>query len=191
MKPSAVILAAGSGARMGADKLLVPVGGAPMLARAIAPYLACEALAEVVVVVRPGFRRPEVSGAPKWVENPLHAEGMASSLRLGVAAVAPDAEGFVLGLGDLPFLRAETVAAAVEAWRAAGRGILVATAGERRGHPVLLGARFRSELLAAQGDVGAREVLRAHPESVTFWECGDPGVADDVDTAADLPRGSR
>ncbi|MHB8876766.1 MAG: nucleotidyltransferase family protein [Myxococcaceae bacterium] len=183
----AVIFASGSGTRMGSDKLLLEVDGVPMLARAVAPYLACAALSEVLVVVRPGFRLPGLPDEARVIENPAHAEGMASSMRAGLAAAREGSEGIVLGLGDLPFLKPATVSRAIEAWRAAGGELLVSMHQGRRGHPVVLGARYRDELLATRGDVGAREVLRAHPGRVTLWESGDTGIADDVDTPGDLP----
>jgi molybdenum cofactor cytidylyltransferase len=188
---SAVIFAAGSGTRMGADKLLLPIDGVPLVARAVAPYLACGALAEVMVVVRPGFAYPGKRQGLRVIENPLHEEGMGSAMRAGLAVADEQSEGVMLGLGDLPYLRADTLLRAVTEWRALGRNILMAVHQGRRGHPVLLGNQYRAALLATRGDLGAREVLRTHPDAVTFWESGDPGVADDVDTPGDLPKGPR
>lgn len=188
MAISAIILAAGSGARMGADKLLLPVGGRAMLAQSIAPYLACQAIDEVIVVVRPGFAGVEGMGRAWVVENPAHAEGMGASLRVGVAAATGD-EAMVLGLGDLPWLRGETVAGAVAAWHRVG-GVVVAFHAGRRGHPVVVPGALRERLLGARGDVGARQVLERWEGRVTLWPTDDAGAVRDVDVPADLDGGS-
>lgn len=184
MGVSAIILAAGSGVRMGADKLALPFGGGTLLAASLLPYLACGVLDEVVVVVRPGFEVP-VAGV-RAVVNERHAEGMGTSLRVGVTAASPGARAFVLGLGDLPWLRPATVAGAVAAWEQAG-GVVIPTSRGRRGHPVVVDAALRGVLATAAGDVGARALLAAHGSAVTLWETDDAGVWRDVDTPGDLP----
>lgn len=181
---TAVILAAGSARRMGTDKLAVRVGGEPLLARALRPYVQCRQLGvidEVVVVVRPGYTVP-LAGV-RVVENLDHEEGMGSSLRTGVAAAGDGA--LLLGLGDLPWLRPETVAAVVDQWRRVG-GVVVPMCGGRRGHPVVVAGSMRGDLAAARGDAGARALLGGLGR-LTTWQTPDPGIYMDVDTPADLP----
>ncbi|GMV40433.1 MAG: hypothetical protein AMXMBFR64_21490 [Myxococcales bacterium] len=172
----AILLAAGSGRRMGCDKLWVDIGGEPLIVRAVRPYVA--AGLQVVVVVRPGVRL--AMGGVRTVECEDHAEGMGASLRAGVEAVT-ETEAFVIGLGDLPWLRTETVVGAVEAWRRVG-GVVVPTFDGRHGHPVVVAGTLRGRLLAARGDSGGRH-LRA---GAHLWQTDDPGVVTDVDTPEDL-----
>lgn len=172
----AIILAAGSGRRMGRDKLWIEIGGETMIVRSVRPYVA--AGLQVVVVVRPGVRL--ALGGVRTVECEDHAEGMGASLRAGVRALG-EAEAFVIGLGDLPWVRTETVVGAVEAWRRVG-GVVVPTFEGRRGHPVVVAGTLRDRLLEARGDSGGRH-LRA---GAHLWHTDDPGVVTDVDTPADL-----
>jgi molybdenum cofactor cytidylyltransferase len=57
-----------------------------------------------------------------------------------------------------------------------------------RGHPVGFGRRFAAQLLALDGDAGARDIISAHKNELTLVECGDPGVLQDVDRREDLTK---
>lgn len=179
----ALLLAAGSASRMGRDKLAVPVGGVALRDRALAPLLACSALAEVVIVTQPGA--PELPPGVRVVENPQHASGMASSIREGVKATL-DADGWLIALADMPVVAASTVDAVAAALVDGDRGIVVPVHGGRRGHPVGFGSRYRDALLALEGDVGGRGILRAHPEDILLLDVLDPGILLDIDTNDDL-----
>ena len=56
----------------------------------------------------------------------------------------------------------------------------------RRGHPVGVGAKFRSELEALRGDEGAKKIVAANQASLVKIPVGDPGVLRDIDTPRDL-----
>lgn len=180
MRRVALVLGAGSGRRMGVDKLALPYGAGTVLDGALRPLLACALLDEVVLVVQPG-RVPRIEGVRVLV-NPDHAEGMGSALRLGIAST--EADGWLLALADMPAIRPSTVV------RMAGLlapDVLAAPVFEgRRGHPVAVGSAYRSELLAVRGDRGARALLARH--AVEAVPVDDPGVVFDVDTPADLQR---
>ena len=108
-----------------------------------------------------------------------HADaGMGSSLACGVRASA-DAGGWVVALADMPAIRPDTIALVASALE---RGALTAAPhlNEQRGHPVGFGAGLRGLLLALDGDVGARDVLRAHPPQRLAVD--DAGILYDVDT---------
>ncbi|MCF8199660.1 MAG: NTP transferase domain-containing protein, partial [Sulfuritalea sp.] len=104
-KVAALILAAGSGSRMGGDnKLLRPVGGVPMARRAANAALASRCSSVHVVT---GASADEIQTClaglqVSFVHNPDHASGMASSLRAGLAALAPDIDAVVVLLADMP-----------------------------------------------------------------------------------------
>jgi len=179
----ALLLAAGSATRMGHDKLAASVGGVALRDRALAPLLDCSRLAEVLVVKRPGTT--EVPEGVRVVENLEHASGMASSIRAGVSASA-HADGWLIALADMPSLAASTVDAVAVALVEGDRGIVVPVHDGRRGHPVGFASRYRDELLALEGDVGGRGILRAHPEDILLLDVPDPGILLDIDTTDDL-----
>ncbi len=184
---SALLLAAGSSSRMrGADKLLEPVAGAPLLRRAAEALLASRA-DEVVVVLRPGdeARRAALSGLGlRIVENPAAAEGMGASIRAGMAALAPEAEAALVALADMPEIGAKEIDSLLAAFDPEeGREIVrAASAAGEPGNPVLFGRRFFEALRGLEGDEGARAILAAHPESVRLLPLRGVAARTDLDT---------
>lgn len=183
----ALLLAAGSSSRMrGADKLMEPVGGAPLLRRAAEALLA-SAVDELIVVLRPGDedRRAALSGLGlRIVENPAAAEGMGASIRAGMAALAPEAEAALIALADMPEIGAKAVDALVAAYDSAeGREIVrAASATGEPGNPVLFGRRFFEPLRALEGDEGARAILAAHADLVRMVRLPGDAARIDLDT---------
>lgn len=110
---------------------------------------------------------------------------MGATLAHGVRAGGP-ADGWVVALADMPFIRPETIADVAE--RIAKGAALVAPVyhGER-GHPVGFGAGYHDRLAALSGDEGARAIVRADAGLLIPLEADDPGVIRDIDTPADLP----
>ena len=115
---------------------------------------------------------------------PRADEGMGASLAFGISS-APQAEGWLVALGDMPFVRPETVQALVVRLRA-GALIVVPSHLGRRGHPVGFCGSLSSELSRLTGDQGARGLLARYASRVELFECGDPGIHEDVDTLPDL-----
>jgi molybdenum cofactor cytidylyltransferase len=181
-----ILLAAGAGSRFGGEKLLHPLeDGVAIAAHAARNLLA--ATPDVIAVVRwgdfPLYDMLEQEGCQVTMFKGA-ARGMGASLAHGVAQ-ARGADGWVVALADMPRISPDTtqrvVAALVE-------GALVAAPvckGER-GHPVGFGAALRDELLALDGDQGARAVVERHRDKVKLVECDDPGIFFDVDRKADL-----
>jgi CTP:molybdopterin cytidylyltransferase MocA len=120
--------------------------------------------------------------------NPSAAEGQSAGIRLAAAQLAgdPEVEAVIFSVVDQPFLEPEVFATLTRAWRDGAGEILVSSYDGRRGNPVLFARRFFPELQALQGDVGGREVLRAHPEAVHEVPMPDPAAGQDVDTWEDL-----
>lgn len=181
----AIVLAAGTGSRMGTDKLRLPLGHCSILGHTLRAY-AGQGLEYRILVTRPELPLPPEAASWEVIFNENSTRGMGSSLRAGVAAAPPGCKGFLLGLGDLPALQPQTVAAVLAAARTSPLGLVYPTWRGRRGHPVWLHARYRPALLAVQGDRGARALLREC--TGVSVEVPDPGCALDVDTPDDLAR---
>lgn len=172
--------------RFGSHKLLAalpdgtPVGVAAARAlRAVLP--------EVVAVVRPG----DAELAALFVEHGLRIvecaearQGMGHSLAAGVAATH-HADAWLIALADMPAVNASTLTSLIARLHEGSIWVAPFHAG-RRGHPVGISARFRDELLALRGDVGARAILERAGSGLTRVEVDDPGVLFDIDTPADL-----
>ncbi|MSP97223.1 MAG: nucleotidyltransferase family protein [Betaproteobacteria bacterium] len=188
MEICAILLAAGSGSRFGGDKLLHPlVDATPIGVQAARNLLA--AVPDVVAVVRPGdfplADLLEQEGCYVTV-CPHAARGMGASLAHGVAA-RRGADGWVIALADMPLIKSATIAAIVHEL-AAGRSLVAPAYQGQRGHPVGLGKRFGAQLLALDGDAGARDIIAAHQSELVLVECDDPGMLQDIDRREDLEK---
>jgi len=190
----AIVLAAGAGARFGGGKLTAPWRGAPLIDGALAAAFAAPARSVNVVtgadpLVGPAARQfAEAAGGAsrlRLVHAADHAQGMAASLRAGVAALASDTAGAFIFLGDMPQIPHAVLPRLAEALT---RGAVAAAPlfEGRRGHPVLFGASLFPALLNLAGDEGARAVLGKLGDRLALIETPDRGVMFDVDWVADL-----
>ena len=183
---AAVLLAAGAGSRFGGDKLLHPLAdGVAISAHAARNLLAV--LPDVVAVVRwgdfPLYEMLEQEGCQVTMFQGA-ARGMGASLAHGVGQ-ARDADGWIIALADMPRVPPAVITRIATALEE-GAVIAAPAHGGERGHPVGFGAQLRDELLALDGDTGARAVLEKHRERIRLIDCADPGVLFDVDRKSDL-----
>jgi molybdenum cofactor cytidylyltransferase len=187
---AAILLAAGAARRMrGRDKLLEEVGGRPVL-RAAAEAARASRADEVVVVLPPdaAARRAALDGLDvATVEAPDWAEGMAASLRAGLAAVTPHADAAVVLLADMPEIGPDEIDRLIAAYDPDdGREICRAVSADGTlGLPVLFGRRFFESLTSLKGDRGARDVLRESAEFVTEVPTDGRAAVIDLDTPED------
>jgi molybdenum cofactor cytidylyltransferase len=186
---AAVVLAAGRSARMGANKLLAELAGEPIVRHAVRAALASRARPVIVVTGNQAAGvEAALAGLPvRCVHNPDFADGMATSLQVGLAAVPAEIDGALVCLGDMPRVTAghlDAIAAAFVPEPAPGDGgaIVVPTCARKRGNPVLWGRRFFAEIAALRGDVGARALLERYADQVVMVAIEDPGILIDVDT---------
>jgi len=170
---------------MGRPKQLLPFRGRPLLQHVV-DVAAAELPSSVLVLGASADRvrsALELPAGVRVVVNPDAAEGQASSLRAGLAAMGSEVDAALVLLGDQPEVRAEAVRAVAGAH---GRFVR-ALYGGRPGHPVRLDRSVWPEVMALDGDAGAREVLRGNPHYLVEVEIGgDPPT--DVDTPEDYER---
>jgi molybdenum cofactor cytidylyltransferase len=186
---AAVVLAAGLSRRMGAPKLLLDLGGQPVIRRAVEGVLA-GGVGSVVVVVPPEdapFRRA-LEGLPvRVVVNPDPAAGQSASVRSGLEALPAGVEAVLIALGDQPDLPVEVIPTLIRRWRETGRSIVAPRYREGRGNPVLFAPSLLPELLALTGDEGARALIARDPDRVLLVDLAH-AMPVDIDTAEDLRR---
>lgn len=187
---SALILAGGAGRRFdsegGGGKLLADLAGAPVIRR-VAERVLGAGFAEVIAITGAGdasIRRAlagvdvSISHAPDW------AEGMAASLRAGVAALAPEARGVCVFLGDMPLVPVGLCRPLVAAAEAAGYAARPRFEG-KPGHPVAFARAAFADLAGLIGDEGAAAMLKGRID-VAYCDTADRGVLLDIDTPDDL-----
>lgn len=179
---AAIILAAGAGRRMGGPKALVRFQGETLLHRAARAALEAGCSPVVAVV---GNWDPDLDGLEvRSIFNPEAREGMASSIRAGIAALPQDAATVLILTVDQPSADAALLRRLLDLAAAdPGRPAACAYAGTL-GIPAVFPRRLFPELLALHGDRGAKPILlQEHAATLPFPE----GEAD-LDTPQDLRR---
>lgn len=186
-----VVLAAGTGRRMGRPKALVEVDGTPLVVSAVATLRdgGCDPVAVVT-----GAAHDEVAplvaaqAGVAVVRNPSWADGQAASVRAALAwASGTDAAGLLVVPVDTPGITGAVVRRVVQRWTDAPDLPAVATYDGRARNPVLLPAALWPDVAArVQGDAGARHWLRDN--AVQAVDCTDLGDPTDLDTPQDLTR---
>jgi len=181
-----ILLAAGAATRFGADKLraLLPDGTPVALASARALLAGTDRALAVLRPEQPELGELLAAQGMQLVVCRDAVTGMGASLACGVKA-AHDAAGWVIALADMPFLHGATVVAVAQAVRT-GAAIAAPVWNGRRGHPVGFDRQWYPALAALRGDTGARELLAAHADRITWVQCDDPGITRDIDLLFDL-----
>ena len=185
-----MLLAAGAGSRFraagGGRKLLAAWNGMPLLEWPLRALAAAD-LRDRVVVLGAGadeiLAAVDLHGA-RAIVNPDYADGMATSLRAGLAALDGGCEAAIVALGDGPHLHPHAIGRVLAALPTAGDGVAAAAYGGTRGHPVAL-VRDAWPRLPVTGEAGGRAL-----GDVLLVPCDDLGHPGDVDTPQDLPHPS-
>jgi len=192
---AAIILAAGRSTRMGGpNKLLAELEGKTLVRTVTEQALASKASSVIVVTGHQAEQiEKELQGLNvTFVRNPDFALGLSSSVKSGVAATPKDADGAVICLGDMPLISAHLIDRLIEAF-APDKGSLIAVpvSDGRRGNPVLWSRRFFSELMALDGDIGARHLIARHGDAVAEIPVEGHGAFLDIDTPQALADARR
>jgi molybdenum cofactor cytidylyltransferase len=191
----AVLLAAGEARRMaGRPKPLLELAGVPLIRRNLVA-LSGAGVDEVVVVL--GHRADEIEPAVRdfpitLVRNPDYAQGQASSVRAGLAALSSRLDAIVVALADMPLITAEDVTAVLGAYKRRARGsVLVPFVDGERANPVVLDAAVRDAVLAGDLNFGCRQWIERHPDQVAHFDVDNDHYRIDLDTSEDLARFER
>ena len=183
---AALVLGAGRSSRMGGpNKLLAEIAGRPLVRIVVEQALASRARPVIVVT---GHQRERVeaalAGLPvKFVHNPNFADGLGTSLRAGIAALAAEVDGVIVCLGDMPQVDATLIDKLIGALDPdKGALVVVPTIDGKRGNPVVWSRRFFSDLMTVEGDIGARYLIGRYPEAVVEVPLSGTAALTDVDT---------
>ncbi len=192
---TAIVLAAGRSSRMGRAKQLEVVNGTPMVVGAAEVALASGATnvlvvtgayaAAVTAILQANL--PESAERLRFVHNPAWATGQASSVRTAIQTLPSSCQAALFLPTDQPFVPVALLDALIAAWRAGARLVAPMVDSQPRGAPAIFDRSLWAELLALEGDTGARPLLqRYRSELVTL--AADAAWLRDIDTPEDLPR---
>jgi molybdenum cofactor cytidylyltransferase len=185
---AAVVLAAGTSSRLGANKLLMRLDSEPLVRRA-ARQAAEAGLAPVIVVL--GHEAERVAAAldglaVETIVNPAYRGGMHGSLQTGLSRVPGDCAAAVVLLGDMPLVTVAMIEALAERFRRGTEPLILSLYGEVQAPPTLY-ARPLFPALAEAGTGGGREVVVAHRSEAAEVRWPE-GLLADVDRPGDAER---
>jgi CTP:molybdopterin cytidylyltransferase MocA len=189
-KIAGVVIAAGESRRMGRMKPLLPLGSRTVLQRVADGLLEAD-LSPVTVVL--GHRADEVAEClrdrpVKITVNENYRRGMLSSVQWGVGRLPPECPAFLLALGDQPEVTPSVLHALIEEWTTHPGSIVVPTYNGKRGHPLVIDARYRPALLALRGLQTLRDLVHAPDMLRREVPTDEPGLLTDLDTPEDYER---
>jgi molybdenum cofactor cytidylyltransferase len=191
---AAAILAAGESRRMGRPKALLPYRGGTFL----------DHLLEITNHPRIGAQKVVLgAGAEKirmhlgvsdeqivWNED--WRRGQLSSIQAAIRSLPPEGtEGILICPVDHPLVSAHLIGELIRTFDKSGKAIVVPVCGGRRGHPMIFAAALYGELLEASDNVGARQVVRAHPEKIEEVKTDEEGVLLNLNDPDAMPREMR
>lgn len=197
---AAMIPACGRSARMGAPKLLLPIGGVPLIQHVIKALR--DGGVELVLVVGPPASFPAASevhkaacaARAKLLVPAQPTPDMRASFEAGIEWLishghhAPEA--LLLSPGDSPAISANLVSALIFAWREHDVDFVVPTHEGKRGHPLLMSWRHAQRVRDLPPNTGVNRLLVDPAARIHTIPTDDPEVVLDLDTPEDYRRWS-
>jgi molybdenum cofactor cytidylyltransferase len=181
-----LVLAAGASKRLGQPKQLVKLGGRPALHLVVTNAVALTGNAVTVVV---GANAREMThllahSPASVIVNRSWEEGMASSLRFGLASLPPGCDAVLVLLGDQVGVTADDLKRLAAAWKGEESLIAAAVYDQHVGVPAIFPRLCFSELAELRGDHGARAVLERNSYRLVRVPMSNAAI--DLDTPEDL-----
>ena len=189
VRVAGVILAAGSGSRMGTfPKVLLELDGKPLLQHVIEQAMGSQ-LAEVHVVL--GYENVRVlelipENSPVQITvNPDYEQGQSTSVKAGFRSISSSMSAGMVLLGDQPGISSGLIDQMIRAHALERPSLVIPRYNGQRGNPVIIDRSLFGEIEALNGDTGARALFTAHHHDVRYVDFPFPAPPD-IDTPADL-----
>jgi molybdenum cofactor cytidylyltransferase len=188
----AIILAAGSGSRMGSPKWSLPFGETSLLSHVCGLYSGLGIKIFAVVdkkaekeLEKPGSQYSLPSGV-NVIANPKPERGMFSSVQLGIdAAMSQGANAVLVHPVDIPLVQKETVSALLQSKK--GK-IRIPVFEDKQGHPVFIDGSIAVWIPDAPSKGNLRDILLKHETQIERIAVNDAGILKDMDTKEDYER---
>ena len=190
LRVGAVLLAAGTGSRMGGvAKSLIRLQGVPLINRQLIA-LSGAGVDEVVVVT--GFARDAIEASVSTfpvslAHNADYSLGQQSSVRVGLQALRGNFDAVLVVLADQPLLGAADLTELIAAFKKRPSGhVVVPVVDGQRGNPIVMDDVALAQILASDTNLGCRHLVEHQPELVHVHTSTNTRFVTDLDTLADL-----
>lgn len=182
---SGIILASGFSRRMGKNKLLLKFNGKTIIENVVFNSI-CSLIDEIIVVTQYDevieiFKNTNL----KTVKNDNAELGLSNSIVLGVKASSINTDGYLIMLGDMPFLKSEDLNKIIENFEVSENSIIVPICSGNQKNPVLFPSLFRDDLINLKGDKGGKEILKRNESCIKRVNFDNESIFKDIDTEYD------
>jgi len=195
VRPSVILLAAGTSSRFLGTKQLAKIAGKTLVERVLDAIPATHVKETIVVVGHDATAVTEAFGKRRDVAvtlNPRYRQGMASSIRRGMSALSTDAKAVMIVLSDQPFVTKPLLRRMLRAFEAQGsKGIVAAVREGVVTPPAIFSRAYFGELTGLTGDQGAKSVILGHEADTSLVMVRSGRTLADVDTREDLEAARR
>ena len=175
---------------MGSPKMLLDFSGKTMLECVINNV--SESVVDDIVVVLGAYRteleKIVSSTSARFCINDEYKEGMLSSVKCGFRNIPADAEAVLVFQGDQPLISSKVINEVVKAYRNSGKGIIIPVHKSRRGHPLMVGNKYISEIEKLIPDEGLRSLSQKFPNDIQEVVSEEAGILRDFDTFEQYKR---
>lgn len=192
----AILLAAGTSSRMDKENKLTMKIGEDIIIEKVVKELERSQVGKIIVVV--GHQHEIISEALKGYEdvvliyNSLFTRGQMSSIQAGMSQLSPDADGFMICLGDMPMVSAADYDYLAEEFEATlkvdAKPIIRPTYKKSIGHPVIFHQSYKWDILDTPYQKDCRAVIDANRGHYKEVEVNQINYFFDVDTQLDYDR---
>jgi molybdenum cofactor cytidylyltransferase len=187
----AIILAAGESTRMGFPKMLLTFNETTMIEKVIANVT--ESKVNNILVVLGAYRNELVKQIGnlnvKCCYNENYKEGMLSSVQRGFRNLPSDFSSVLVFQGDQPLITPTSINKVIEAYLTSGKGIIIPVFKGKRGHPILIGSKYRNEIDKLNPERGLKSLAEEFSYDVLEVDTNDSGILTDFDTYDEYKNG--
>ena len=184
---SAILLAGGSSKRFGSNKLLLPLGGYPMIEHPIQRFRSA-GVTDIIVVTGAYDEALQNAGlsSVRFIRNDQYESGMSSSVRVGIKALPTDSEAVFITPADLPLFSVQTVQALL---RSMGHhSAIIPVHRGKKGHPVLISRKAATRCLSIVSEKALYDTLIEFKSATVFLDVEDEGTLMDIDLPEEYDR---
>jgi len=178
---TAILMASGLSKRMNTNKLLLDINGKPMIEHIMSTISKCHFDEQLLIAKDEQVMRLSSQYKFKLVKNSNAHRGQSESVRLGVSN-AKKGNAYMFFVADQPFLSVNTIMQLIDAHKSNPAHIIIPTYHDNNKNPTIFPTSFHNELLALEGDVGGRTVIKNNPERIYPLSINDKLSFVDIDT---------
>ncbi len=190
-KIAGIILAAGTGTRMGQTKQLLPYKDTTILGKVLSQALVSDLVTVFVVLgheaekIQQHLNKNIGLSFDNMLININYKRGQSTSLIKGITRLSQDIDGAMFLLGDQPLITPAIINHLIAAYQKANAPIAIPFYNGKRGNPVIISKTLFPQLKEISKDTGARVLFKKYDKDILKIPVNDTAVLTDIDTPED------